>query len=112
MSCSGSTNCCEQPIQSACLPTQTYTVATAGTTLFGPNPTQIAATGVLSNDSTNSASLTFTFRRGTTTVATYTLTNGQHRSFTVPAFTSISATATVASAVADLCMTEFFRLAI
>ncbi|WP_445667364.1 S-Ena type endospore appendage [Paenibacillus sp. FSL H8-0034] len=112
MSCSGSSNCCEQPIQSACLAKQNYTISTTGATIFGPNPIQVAATGVLSNDSSTSASLTFTFRRGATIVAAYTLTSGQLRSFTVPAFTSISATATVASAVADLCMTEFFRLAI
>ncbi|WP_442955826.1 S-Ena type endospore appendage [Paenibacillus sp. y28] len=116
MSCSSSTSCCQQPVVSVCLANQAYPVG-AGTTLasliFGPSPTPIAASGVLSNVSTNSAAITFTFRRGTRIVATMTsVASGQSRAFAVAGFTTISATATVTSAIADLCMTEFFRASV
>ncbi|SFK81345.1 hypothetical protein SAMN03159341_101690 [Paenibacillus sp. 1_12] len=118
MSCSSSTsNCCQQPIVSVCLAQQDYhlagSAAVSASTLFGPNPAPVAASGLVSNTSTNSAAITFTFRRGATIVATLAaVASGQTRSFVVPGFTSISATATLGSAVAELCMTEFFRTAV
>ncbi|MBJ6359982.1 S-Ena type endospore appendage [Paenibacillus sp. GCM10012307] len=113
MSCSSPQTCCQQPIVSVCLANQNYLIGTGtslGSLIFGPNPTPVAASGVLANNSSNSASITFTFRRGSRVVATITnVTPGQSRAFAVSGFTSISATGTVISAVADLCMTEFFR---
>ncbi|GAA3399840.1 S-Ena type endospore appendage [Paenibacillus hodogayensis] len=109
MSCSDSTaSCCQKPILSVCLPQQNFTVTT-GATLFGPNPSPVAASGVISNDSAATASLTVTFRRGNSVVATFgPIAAGQARAFAVGSFTSISATSTSAG-VATLCMTEFFR---
>ncbi|SFK81325.1 hypothetical protein SAMN03159341_101689 [Paenibacillus sp. 1_12] len=114
MSCSSSTsNCCERPIVSVCLADQSYPIPTIASTVFGPNPSPVAASGIVSNNSTNSATLTFTFRRGAATVATIgPLTPGQTRSFAIPGFTSISATASIASSLASLCMTEFFRASV
>ncbi|MFS0724048.1 S-Ena type endospore appendage [Paenibacillus sp. 1P07SE] len=111
MSCSTNSSCCQKPIVSVCLPEQTFPVAaTTGSTLFGPNPAPIAASGVISNESTNAAVLDVTFYRGTAVIATLSgIASGQSRAFAVTGFTTISATPTVSAAVANLCMTEFFR---
>ncbi|WP_270170998.1 S-Ena type endospore appendage [Paenibacillus sp. SYP-B4298] len=111
MSCSSAQNCCQQPIVSVCLPSQDYALGTAVSSLiFGPSPSPVAASGIISNNSTNSASITYTFRRGTRIVTTIAgVGSGQTRAFAVSGFTTISATATVGSAIANLCMTEFFR---
>ena len=113
MSCSNSTTvCCQQPLVSVCLGQQNYPLGATGATIFGPNPTATAASGVLSNVS-GSVGVTFTFRKGSTVVATIDdVLPGQYRSFAVSGFTSISATTTAAGVTADLCMTEFFRPAI
>ncbi|MBD2844518.1 hypothetical protein IDH44_04890 [Paenibacillus sp. IB182496] len=89
-------------------------MSSTGSTLFGPNPTSIAASGVISNDSITTAVLDVTFYRGSAVVATLSaIAPGQSRAFTVGGFTTISATPTSSAAgITNLCMTEFFRPAV